>query len=199
MGQDLRHSKVTQGNGEYNPYKALTKSVKNSAFRDEILESSRHSRTLMGKVFGSRTEDHRLFEASLDKPMEDDPKDPTTPSQPDSGAHEGLWVTITPTSSATPFFDTLLVLVISPLVTLTVVYALLLLRSRIRRRRWRAPKSVVERLPVRTYHTMSTASSTTSSQVASPNASSPSSPLLISTSQNVSQRSRPRSQTTNAV
>ncbi|KAK5263306.1 hypothetical protein LTR40_014695, partial [Exophiala xenobiotica] len=47
---------------------------------------------------------------------------------------------------------------------------------------------------------MSTASSTTSSQVASPNASSPSSPLLISTSQNVSQRpSRPRSQTTNAV
>jgi len=120
--------------------------------------------------------------------------------QQEDEEHPGLWVTLTPTSvSTSPFFDTLLVLVVSPLVTLTVVYALLLLRSRIRRRRWRAPKSVVERLPVRTYHTMSTASSTTSSQVASPNASSPSSPLLISTSQNVSQRSRPRSQTTNAV
>ncbi|EXJ64721.1 hypothetical protein A1O7_01059 [Cladophialophora yegresii CBS 114405] len=110
--------------------------------------------------------------------------------------HTGLWVTLTPTSvSTSPFFDTLLVLVVSPLVTLTVVYALLLLRSRIRRRRWRAPKSVVDRLPVRTYHTMTTASSTTSAQ-ASPEHASPTSPLLISTSQNVSQRPRPRSQTT---
>ncbi len=108
----------------------------------------------------------------------------------------GLWVTLTPTNVATsPFFDTLLVLVVSPLVTLTVVYALLLLRSRIRRRRWRAPKSVVDRLPVRTYHTMTTASSTTSSQVASPDHSSPTSPLLISANQSVSQRPRPRSQT----
>merc|ERR1712000_446979 len=172
MGQDLRHSKVTQGNGEYNPYKALTKSVKNSAFRDEILESSRHSRTLMGKVFGSRTEDHRLFEASLDKPMEDDPKDPTTPSQPDSGAHEGLWVTITPTNSASPFFDTLLVLVVSPLVTLTVVYALLIIRAKIRRRRWRAPKSVVEQLPVRTYHTVA-GSTAPATRQPSPASSSP--------------------------
>jgi len=65
---------------------------------------------------------------------------------------DGLWITLTPTSmSSSPFFDTLLVLVISPLVTLTIVYALLLARSVIRRRRWRAPKSVVERLPVRTY------------------------------------------------
>ncbi|KIW15552.1 hypothetical protein PV08_05600 [Exophiala spinifera] len=114
--------------------------------------------------------------------------------------HPGLWVTLTPTSvSTSPFFDTLLVLVISPLITLTVVYALLLLRSRIRRRRWRAPKSVVERLPVRTYHTMNPASSTTSSQVASSDASSPTSPLLISSSQNASARPRPRSQTTNSV
>ncbi|KAJ9608690.1 hypothetical protein H2200_006461 [Cladophialophora chaetospira] len=113
----------------------------------------------------------------------------------EDGEH-GLWVTLTPTSvSTSPFFDTLLVLVVSPLVTLTVVYALLLLRSRIRRRRWRAPKSVVDSLPVRTYHTMTTASSTTSSQVASPEHSSPTSPLLISTGQSVSQRPRPRSQT----
>ena len=77
--------------------------------------------------------------------------------------HEGLWVTLTPTNvSSSPFFDTLLVLVVSPLVTLSVVYALLLLRSRIRRRRWRAPKSVVERLPVRTYHTISDSSSSPS-------------------------------------
>lgn len=77
--------------------------------------------------------------------------------------HEGLWVTLTPTNiSSSPFFDTLLVLVVSPLITLTVVYALLLLRSRIRRRRWRAPKSVVERLPVRTYHTIPSEAASTS-------------------------------------
>ena len=36
---------------------------------------------------------------------------------------DGLWITLTPTSmSSSPFFDTLLVLVISPLVTLTIVY-----------------------------------------------------------------------------
>ncbi|CCX06897.1 hypothetical protein FPQ18DRAFT_78049 [Pyronema domesticum] len=69
----------------------------------------------------------------------------------------GLWITLTPTTmTSSPFFDTLLVLVVSPLVTLTVVYTLLLIRSRIRRRRWRAPKSIVERLPVRTYQSMST-------------------------------------------
>ena len=88
--------------------------------------------------------------------------------------HEGLWVTLTPTNMSTsPFFDTLLVLVVSPLVTLTIVYALLLLRSRIRRRRWRAPKSLVERLPVRTYQTISD-----SSPSATPVASSPTTPLL---------------------
>lgn len=70
--------------------------------------------------------------------------------------HEGLWVTLTPTSmSASPFFDTLLVLVVSPLVTLSIVYAMLLIRSRIRQRRWRAPKSIIDRLPVRTYHAIS--------------------------------------------
>ncbi|RMZ80110.1 hypothetical protein DV737_g3128, partial [Chaetothyriales sp. CBS 132003] len=109
---------------------------------------------------------------------------------------DGLWVTLTPTSlSTSPLFDTLLVLVISPLITLTVVYALLLLRSRIRRRRWRAPKSVVERLPVRTYHTMSASSSTTSSQPSSPDHSHATSPTL----QAVNHRSRPRSQTTTAL
>jgi hypothetical protein len=120
----------------------------------------------------------------------------------DGQYHEGLWVTLTPTNmSSSPFFDTLLVLVVSPLATLTVVYALLLLRSRIRRRRWRAPKSVVERLPVRTYHTISSESSTTS--IATPISSSPSTPLLSPGPRRVvsrsSSRSRPRSRTTSEV
>ncbi|KAJ5198803.1 uncharacterized protein N7498_007920 [Penicillium cinerascens] len=113
--------------------------------------------------------------------------------------HQGLWVTLTPTSMSTsPFFDTLLVLVVSPLLTLTVVYALLLLRSRIRRRRWRAPKSVVERLPVRTYHTISSSSSssTSSPRPSSPGTVSQTSPLLGSGSRSGTSRpTRSRSQT----
>ncbi|KAG0159486.1 hypothetical protein PDIDSM_7008 [Penicillium digitatum] len=113
--------------------------------------------------------------------------------------HEGLWVTMTPTSMSTsPFFDTLLVLVVSPLLTLTVVYALLLLRSRIRRRRWRAPKSFIERLPVRTYHTITTTSSSSanSTRPPSPDPISPTSPLLGNESRPSASRSnRSRSQT----
>lgn len=112
--------------------------------------------------------------------------------------HEGLWVTLTPTSMSTsPFFDTLLVLVVSPLLTLSVVYILLLLRSRIRRRRWRAPKSLVERLPVRTYHTMATSSSSSSSSLRAPSPGpvSQTSPLLGSKSSAECARSpRPRYQ-----
>ncbi|KAI1971132.1 hypothetical protein LOZ53_005587 [Ophidiomyces ophidiicola] len=106
--------------------------------------------------------------------------------------HEGLWVTLSPTTMSTsPFFDTLLVLVVSPLITLTVVYALLLLRSRIRRRRWRAPKAIVDRLPVRTYHSIPTISTPNTPTTRPP---SPSSPLL-SNSRSHSPRPRPRSQT----
>ncbi|KAL6917942.1 hypothetical protein ACHAP8_000157 [Fusarium lateritium] len=110
------------------------------------------------------------------------------PDELDDDAHDGLWVTITPTSNASPFFDTLLVLVISPLVTLTVVYALLILRARIRRRRWRAPKSVVERLPVRTFHTVAP-SPTLTPRAPSPSAPTPTTPLL----QESPSRARPRS------
>ncbi|KAL8407604.1 hypothetical protein RB594_006432 [Gaeumannomyces avenae] len=112
---------------------------------------------------------------------------------PGSEGREGLWVTITPTSSASPFFDTLLVLVVSPLITLSVVYALLILRARIRRRRWRAPKSVIERLPVRTYHTVAS-STAQSSRIPSPTSSSPTTPLL----QHQHQTGVPQSQTTQA-
>ncbi|EME38830.1 hypothetical protein DOTSEDRAFT_75532 [Dothistroma septosporum NZE10] len=112
--------------------------------------------------------------------------------------HQGLWVTLSPASmSSSPFFDTLLVLVVSPLVTLTVVYALLLLRSRIRRRRWRAPKSVVERLPVRTYQTMASSSASTTSSTASP--ASATTPLLPTTSRPINARARPRARTTSEV
>ncbi|KAJ4263809.1 hypothetical protein NW762_005842 [Fusarium torreyae] len=110
------------------------------------------------------------------------------PDEADDDAHDGLWVTIIPTSNASPFFDTLLVLVISPLVTLTVVYALLILRARIRRRRWRAPKSVVERLPVRTYHTVAP-SPTLTPRAPSPSEATPTTPLL----QDSPTRPRPRS------
>ncbi|KAL9004389.1 MAG: hypothetical protein Q9188_002806 [Gyalolechia gomerana] len=114
--------------------------------------------------------------------------------------HEGLWVTLTPTTMSTsPFFDTLLVLVVSPLITLTVVYSLLLIRSRIRRRRWRAPKSVVDRLPIRTYHTMSCSSTTSSSQFGTPTTSSPTSPLLQHCSPSPTPRSRPRSRAASGI
>lgn len=113
---------------------------------------------------------------------------------------EGLWVTLTPTTMTTsPFFDTLLVLVVSPIVTLTVVYALLLLRSRIRRRRWRAPKSVVDRLPVRIYHTMSCSSTSSSPRFASPKNSSPTTPLLQSNPHSTLACPRPRSRTTSGI
>lgn len=111
--------------------------------------------------------------------------------------HDGLWVTLTPTTMSTsPFFDTLLVLVVSPLITLTVVYALLLLRSRIRRRRWRAPKSVVDRLPVRIYQTMSCSSTTSSSRFTTPKTSSPASPLLQTVPQSTLSWPKPHSRTT---
>ncbi|KAJ5693074.1 hypothetical protein N7462_002497 [Penicillium macrosclerotiorum] len=129
----------------------------------------------------------------------------SNPSSTIFSEHEGLWVTLTPTSMSTsPFFDTLLVLVVSPLLTLSVVYALLLLRSRIRRRRWRAPKSVVERLPVRTYHTISNTSSSSSSssspRPASPGPVSSTSPLLGTESRaNLGRPNRSRSQTITGV
>lgn len=115
---------------------------------------------------------------------------------PPPSEREGLWVVVTPTSGASPFFDTLLVLVVSPLITLTVVYALLILRARIRRRRWRAPKSVVERLPVRTYHTVAS-TPTRSPRLPSPTSTSPTTPLLQD--QHSPSRSRPRSRTTTGV
>ncbi|KIV80011.1 hypothetical protein PV11_07546 [Exophiala sideris] len=207
--ETLKGGSITPGSGEYDHVKS-DHAHRNQRGKASSRQRPDHATSQHGKQ-SSEGSWFNLFKSS--KPDKHAPKAAASRQEKHTGAmvkdhsapakgeeHPGLWVTLTPTSvSTSPFFDTLLVLVVSPLVTLTVVYALLLLRSRIRRRRWRAPKSVVDRLPVRTYHTMSTASSTTSSQVASPASSSPASPLLLSTSQNVSQRSRPRSQTTNGV
>lgn len=142
----------------------------------------------------------KLFGGGDDSPESNPDTPPSTPHEdenepgPGMPEREGLWVTVTPTSSAGSFFDTLLILVISPLITLTVVYTLLIVRARIRRRRWRAPKSVVDRLPVRTYHTVA-ATPLHSPRIASPTAASPTTPLL----QGAPSRSRPRSQTATGV
>ncbi|KAI3327118.1 hypothetical protein HD806DRAFT_383263 [Xylariaceae sp. AK1471] len=153
---------------------------------------------LISKLFGDggdvETASDEDEGSSNDLPFIGKPGGVGTPPPPSE--REGLWVVITPTSGASPFFDTLLVLVVSPLITLTVVYALLILRARIRRRRWRAPKSVVERLPVRTYHTVASTPSR-SPRLPSPTSSSPTMPLLQG--QHGPSRPRPRSRTTTGV
>ncbi|CAG9940819.1 unnamed protein product [Clonostachys rosea f. rosea IK726] len=181
---------ITPSSGEYNAARVVSSKVRSSPS-----EEGKQRRSFIAKLFGTRheTEESRGKRALL-QDKSNDVEEPPAPKDPAHEPHEGLWVTITPTSSASPFFDTLLVLVISPLVTLTVVYALLILRARIRRRRWRAPKSVVDRLPVRTYHTVA-ASPTPSTRLPSPSSTSPSTPLL----QQSSSQSRPRSRTTTGV
>ncbi|KAF2786592.1 hypothetical protein K505DRAFT_289450 [Melanomma pulvis-pyrius CBS 109.77] len=178
--ESAKSTQGTRGNGEYN----------NGWFGNVL----GHSEDGAADAGSKRTDGNNAEPEPSDAHAQED-EDTSEP-------HEGLWVTLAPTNmSSTPFFDTLLVLVISPLITLTVVYALLLLRSRIRRRRWRAPKSVVDRLPVRTYHTISDASS---SPTATPSASSPTTPLLQHSpsrpiSPPTSSLSRPRSRTTPEV
>jgi hypothetical protein len=198
----LKGGSITPGSGEYDHSRldqTRDKSAGGDAGRqDPQKKQSTDKPREWFSWFKSRPEEiHPAIapKSTTNKPTKPLAKNPKVKPEP-----EGLWVTLTPTSvSTSPFFDTLLVLVVSPLVTLTVVYGLLLLRSRIRRRRWRAPKSVVERLPVRTYHTMTTSSSTTSSQIASPHHSTAASPLLLPTISDISGRPRPRSQTASSV
>ena len=164
-------------------------------------QEDRHAQSWFGKLlWGSRYSEagnpHRTQQYTPSRSQDDVPKGNHISHED----HKGLWITLTPTTvSTSPFFDTLLVLVVSPLITLTVVYSLLLIRSRIRRRRWRAPKSVVERLPIRTYHTMSCSSTTSSSQLDTPLTSSPTSPLLQDSLRSATPRSRPRSYTASGI
>ncbi|KAI8257774.1 hypothetical protein K4K58_003744 [Colletotrichum sp. SAR11_239] len=188
-GKDVSGPKggsITPGSGEYNPDMPPVEAKGSSSGKD----SSSHG-GLMSKIFGDDDgADFSKEEKAKDPPKVEDP----IPDDDEPVGHDGLWVTITPSSSSSPFFDTLLVLVISPLITLSVVYALLILRARIRRRRWRAPKSVVERLPVRTYHTVA-ASPVPSPRMPSPTSATPTTPLL----QQTPTRPRPRSRTTTGI
>ncbi|KAI1141005.1 hypothetical protein F5Y05DRAFT_295479 [Hypoxylon sp. FL0543] len=186
--------RVTPNSGQYSAGRMPTKWSDSIGSTNGKTPAST-SGGLISKIFGD-DEDIDLTKVEA----QSKPNDALNIGKPPSGSppdeREGLWVVITPSSGASPFFDTLLVLVISPLITLTVVYALLILRARIRRRRWRAPKSVVERLPVHTYHTVASTPSRTS-RVPSPTSSSPTTPLLQS--QHGPSRSRPRSRTTTGV
>lgn len=163
-----------------------------SAATDADIPDKSNGHGLLKKLFG----DEDAAEDSDSAPSKDgeEETEPPKSDEPETEPHHGLWVTITPNSGSSPFFDTLLVLVVSPLVTLSVVYALLILRARIRRRRWRAPKSVVDQLPVRTYQTVAVTPSI-SPQASSPADSSPTTPLL----QRGSSKPRPRSRTTTGV
>ncbi|KAK0655535.1 hypothetical protein B0T16DRAFT_397193 [Cercophora newfieldiana] len=184
-GSGPKGGSITPGSGEYSSSEAITDA------KSDGPSASQGGGGLMSKIFG---DDDGADFTSNDAPPA--PSAAPTPIHPpgdgDSGGDgEGLWVTISPTSGASPFFDTLLMLVASPLITLTGVYALLMLRAKLRRRRWRAPKSVVERLPVRTYHTVApTPSPSQSPRNPSPTSSSPTTPLL---------QGRPRSRTTTGV
>ncbi|KAG6009885.1 hypothetical protein E4U21_000987 [Claviceps maximensis] len=189
--------KTTSKQADTNKGSGGTQSNVDRASGSPSSESPSKNRGLLSKLFG-------IGDSDVATGLQNRPPPPTYEAENSQGrsplsgktpVHEGLWVTITPTSSASPFFDTLLVLVISPLVTLTVVYALLILRAKIRRRRCRAPKSVVDQLPVRTYHTVSSAISHLSPGSPSPTTPTPTTPLL----QHSPTRSRPRSRTTTGV
>lgn len=188
---------ITPGSGEYNPGHVATPGGSEAVTRagSSASEPKKDGKGFFSRIFGAHDDaEDGSKSAQHAGPYVYEPPQLLDDSNPD--VHEGLWVTITPTSSASPFFDTLLVLVISPLVTLTVVYALLILRARIRRRRWRAPKSVVERLPVRTYHTVA-ASPSLSPRTPSPASSTPTTPLLQQGPNPT--RPRPRSRTTTGI
>jgi len=210
---------ITPGSGEYSKpqHEALdagkvASSKKKNQKSVPHFDEREHGASWFSRLFSHTKEEYVEQGKHAQEPAEPVTKTPVPESRPalakdihlpqsnhdEQTDHDGLWITLTPTSmSSSPFFDTLLVLVVSPLVTLTVVYALLLLRSRIRRRRWRAPKSVVERLPVRTYQTMpSTSTSSTTSSISSP--ASATTPLLPSNAPRPI-RSRPRSRTASDV
>ncbi|CZR63945.1 related to PA and RING finger domain protein [Phialocephala subalpina] len=191
--ESLRGGSITPGSGEYDTKGSPINDKENAKDgKPEVTSTDGSSKGLLTTIFGDDEENVEFLPPGSHEVTDGDNLEEDEGDYDDED--EGLWVTITPTSGASPFLDTLLVLVVSPLVTLTVVYALLLIRSRIRRRRWRAPKSVVERLPVRTYQTI--VSGSQSPRTPSPNSSSVTTPLL---QHSPSSRPRPRSRTTTGV
>ncbi|KAL8719539.1 MAG: hypothetical protein Q9225_003460 [Loekoesia sp. 1 TL-2023] len=205
----LSGGSITPGSGEYQKLGVAPKSYPKMSHEVPSLSNDKSNRRswLSRWLWGNRPKEVDYPREIASTPYGFRNGQPTgssnAPASDNPAKHddrEGLWVTLTPTTMSTsPFFDTLLVLVVSPLITLTVVYSLLLIRSRIRRRRWRAPKSVVDRLPVRTYHTMSCSSTTSSSEFGTPRASSPTSPLLQHSPRSTTSRSRPRSHTASGI
>lgn len=190
----LRGGSITPGSGEYVPGARGNSHPPGSGKSDS---SSSSPSGIMSKLFGDDGDDA----SSPDDTPELAPDSSESAAPAYGGTHHGdnrqagLWVTIAPTGGASAFFDTLGVLVISPLITLSVVYTLLFVRAKVRRRRWRAPKSVVDRLPVRTYHTVQSPSSPgRSPKLPSPSSASATTPLLQDSS-----RTRPRSRTTTGV
>ena len=191
----LRGGSITPGSGEYNTKSSIgEEDSKSNDNHRHLASSGGKSKGLLNTIFG---DDEEAVDLSTSGSSSDRDDDETFYEESENigDEYEGLWVTLTPASGASPFLDTLLVLVVSPLVTLTVVYALLLIRSRIRRRRWRAPKSVVERLPVRTYQTIAPSGGQTP-RLPSPTSSSVTTPLLQHSSL---ARPRPRSRTTTGI
>ena len=192
IGGPLRGGSITPGSGEYDTKKSPEEKPKEKVAPEE---PGSKPKGLLTTIFGDDEEDVEFSMPGSHSSTNAVGDDISDGDEDGDDGIEGLWVTLTPTSGASPFLDTLLVLVVSPLVTLTVVYALLLVRSRIRRRRWRAPKSVVERLPVRTYQTIATPSPQTPRQP-SPTSSSATTPLLQPSPPT---RARPRSRTTTGI
>lgn len=191
---------ITPGSGEYvASEKGSSSDDKSSSAADGSPGSGNTPSGLISKIFGD--DDGADFENPAENTASNGVDDSNGNDQQQASQHgDGLWVTITPTRSGIPFFDTLVLVLISPMITLALVYALLILRSILRRRRWRAPKSVVARLPVRTYHTMLDSDSDTPP----PSARRPAPTSLASPTTPLLQRSarlspRPRSRTTTAV
>lgn len=189
----LSGGSIVPGSGEYTKPSSNTKTTSESTQKKNGV-SGTQSGGLISKLFSlGRTDPAEGADARHTVDTVSGKGATTKNVIPPDDELEGLWVTLTPTNGASPFLDTLLVLVVSPLVTLTVVYALLLVRSRLRRRRWRAPKSVVQRLPVRTYQTIRN-SGILSPVLTSPTQALPTTPLLQRGS-----LARPRSRTTTGV
>ena len=177
----------------------LTKSAFKLGPRRGSKDKASKARVTGGIFDGIKDRGHPWYESEAAQSDSDGALEHTSLAKTSYRGHEqdGLWVTLTLTSmNNSPFFNTLFVLVVSPLVTLAVVYTMLLIRSRIRRRRWRAPKSVVEQLPVRIYHALSSRTSPSSTTNASPEQSTQTTPLLEASRRSSSPISRPRSRTT---
>ena len=193
----LRGGSITPGSGEYGEKEGSLDKTATMDLPKDVAPLGGNSKGLLTTIFGDDEEDVDFLVVGLNNQPNSNGAQTHEDDDDGDDEYEGLWVTLTPASGASPFLDTLLVLVVSPLVTLTVVYALLLVRSRIRRRRWRAPKSVVERLPVRTYQTIAPSESQ-SPRIPSPTSSSVTTPLL-QRSQPTTSRPRPRSRTTTGI